>query len=42
MRDTCVKNYRDTGYVGGKFKGYGIFKKDSGISKIEVLIFLKE
>ena len=23
-------------------KGYRIFKKDSGISKIEVLIFLKE
>ena len=29
--DIWVKNYRDTGYLGKKLKGYGIFKKkDSG------------
>ena len=41
IRDIWVKNYRDTGYLGKKLKGYGIFKKkkDSGMSKIEVLIF---
>ena len=40
IRDIWVKNYRDTGYLGKKLKGYGIFKKkDSGMSKFEVLIF---
>lgn len=40
IRDIWVKNYRDTGYLGKKLKGYGIFKKkDSRMSKIEVLIF---
>ena len=34
------KSYRDKGYLGGKLKVYGIFKKkDHGISKIEVLTF---
>ena len=27
IRDIWVKNYRDTGYLGGKLKGYGIFLK---------------
>ena len=27
IRDIWVKNYRDTGYLGGKLKGYGTFKK---------------
>ena len=26
VRDIKVKNYRDTGYFGGKLTGYGIFK----------------
>ena len=25
IRDIRVKNYGDTGYLGGKLKGYGIF-----------------
>ena len=39
IRNIWRKNYRDKGYLGGKLKGFGIFKKDSGISKIEVLMF---
>ena len=27
IRDIWVKNYRDTGYLGKKLKGYGILKK---------------
>ena len=27
MQDIQAKNYRDTGYLGGKLKGYGIFRK---------------
>ena len=27
IRDIWVKNYMDKGYLGGKLKGYGIFKK---------------
>ena len=27
IRDIWVNNYRDTGYLGGKLKGYGIFLK---------------
>ena len=41
MTDIWVKKYRDTGYLGGKLKRYRMFKKDSGISKIQVLIFKK-
>ena len=41
IRDIWVKNHRDTGYLGRKLKGYGIFKKDSWTSKIEDLIFWK-
>ena len=26
-RDIWLKNYRDTGYLGGKLNRYGIFKK---------------
>ena len=39
IRNIWRKNYRDMGYLGGKLEGFGIFKKDSGISKIEVLMF---
>ena len=41
IRNIWRKNYRDMGYLGGKLKGFGTFKKDSGISKIEVLMFQK-
>ena len=27
IRDILVKNYRDTGYLGERLTGYGIFKK---------------
>ena len=37
IRDIWVKNYRDTGYLGGKLKGYGIFLKR--FWDIEVIIF---
>ena len=37
IRDVWVKNYRDTGYLGGKLKGYGIFLKR--FWDIEVIIF---
>ena len=39
IRDIWVKNYRDTGYLGGKLKGYGIFLKR--FWDIEVIIFQK-
>ena len=41
IRDIKVKNYRDTGYLGGKLKGYGIFRKEIPGYRASNLYFLK-
>ena len=42
IRDIWVKNYRDTGYLGGKLKGYGIFLKRFWDIEDRSYHFLKE
>ena len=42
IRDIWVNNYRDTGYLGGKLKGYGIFLKRFWDIEDRSYHFLKE
>ena len=42
IRGIWVKNYRDTGYLGGKLKGYGIFLKRFWDIEDRSYHFLKE
>ena len=41
IKDIKVKNYRDTGYLGGKLKGYDIFRKEiqARIANIKFVFF---
>ena len=42
IQDIWVNNYRDTGYLGGKLKGYGIFLKRFWDIEDRSYHFLKE